>query len=35
MKPFNCIINRLKKLIREYPKGTLNNMLYKELGNGI
>jgi hypothetical protein len=35
MKPFNGIINKLQKLRREFPKGTLNNMMYKELGNGI
>jgi hypothetical protein len=35
MKPFNAIINNLKTLRRQFPKGTVNNMLYKELGNGI
>jgi hypothetical protein len=35
MKPFSAIINNLQSLRRLYPKGTVNNMLYKELGNGI
>lgn len=35
MKHFNAIINKLQSLRIQYPKGTVNNMLYKELGNGI
>lgn len=35
MKPFHGIINKLQSMRREFPKGTVNNMLYKELGNGI
>lgn len=34
-KPFYDIINNLQKLRRMQPKGTLRNLLYKLLGNGI
>lgn len=34
-KPFAKILRELQEKRREYAKGTLSNMLYKELGNGI
>lgn len=35
IKPFYQIIKDLQKLRREYPKGSINNLLYKEMGNSI
>jgi hypothetical protein len=35
IKPFHAIINEIQKSRREYPKGTINNLLYKEMGNSI
>jgi len=35
LKPFYTIIPDLQTLRNKYPKGHINNMLYKELGNGI
>jgi hypothetical protein len=35
IKPFNSIINKIQHLRREFPKGHINNMLYKEMGNSI
>jgi hypothetical protein len=34
-KPFAGIIKSLQELRRGYPKGTISNMMYKELANGI
>lgn len=33
--PFKDIIKDVQAKRREYPKGSINNLLYKELGNGI
>lgn len=35
MKPFHAIIKDVQSKRREHPKGTVLNMLYKEMGNGI
>jgi len=35
IKHFNAIIKNIHALIRQYPKGTVNYMLYTERGNGI
>jgi hypothetical protein len=34
MKQFSAIIKNLQSMRRQYPKGMVNNMLYKELGTG-
>ena len=34
-KPFSKIINLIQEKRREYPKGTINNYLFKEIGNSI
>ena len=34
-KPFAKILQEIQAKRREYAKGTLSNMIYKELGNGI
>lgn len=34
-KPFETIIKIVQEKRREYPKGTVNNLIYKELGNSI
>ena len=33
--PFYEIISELQKLRREHPKGTIQNLLYKEMGNSL
>ena len=35
IKPFWDIIKNIQELRREHKKGTFNNMMYKEIGNGI
>jgi hypothetical protein len=35
IKPFHGIIKNVQALRREFPKGHINNMLYKEMGNGM
>lgn len=35
IKPFYGIIKNIQALRREYPKGHINNMMYKEMGNGM
>jgi hypothetical protein len=35
IKPFYGIIKDIQAKRREFPKGTVNNMLYKEMGNSI
>jgi hypothetical protein len=35
MKPFFGIIKDIQRLRREFPKGHINNLLYKEMGNSI
>jgi hypothetical protein len=35
LKPFFKILKDIQGFRRTYPKGTINNMLYKEIGNGI
>ena len=35
IKPFNAIIKNIQSLRRKYVKGTLQNTLYKEMGNSI
>ena len=35
VKPFEMIIKQVQEKRREYPKGTLNNLMYKEIGNSI
>jgi len=34
-KPFASILKTIQEQRREYPKGTISNMMYKELGNSI
>lgn len=34
-KPFNKIIQIIQEKRREHPKGTISNLLYKEIGNSI
>lgn len=34
-KPFERIIKDVQKMRREHPKGTVSNLMYKELGNSI
>jgi hypothetical protein len=33
--PFKIIIKEIQSKRREYPKGSINNLLYKEMGNSI
>lgn len=33
--PFKDIIQEIQKKRKEYPKGSINNLLYKEIGNSI
>src|SRR5947209_6521379 len=33
--PFKSIITEIQGKRREYPKGSINNLLYKEMGNSI
>lgn len=35
IKPFHTIIKEIQRLRREHSKGTINNLLYKEMGNSI
>jgi hypothetical protein len=35
LKPFSTVVQRVQEQRREYPKGTISNMIYKEIGNGI
>jgi hypothetical protein len=35
IKPFYSIIKDLQAMRREHPKGSINNLLYKEMGNSI
>jgi hypothetical protein len=35
IKPFHDIMSNIQKSRREYPKGTLKNLLYKEMGNSV
>lgn len=35
IKPFYAIIKDIQKQRRVYPKGNINNLLYKEMGNSI
>lgn len=34
-RPFKSIIDEIQSKRREYPKGSINNLLYKEMGNSI
>jgi hypothetical protein len=34
-KPFASILKTVQEQRREYPKGTISNMMYKEIGNSI
>jgi len=34
-KPFSLILKEIQEKRREHKKGTLSNLIYKELGNGI
>jgi hypothetical protein len=34
-KPFHGILKDIQTLIRQFTKGHINNMMYKEIGNGI
>jgi hypothetical protein len=34
-KPFASILNLVQEQRREYPKGTISNLIYKEIGNSI
>jgi hypothetical protein len=34
-KPFEKIVRELQDARRRYPKGTINNLIYKEIGNSI
>lgn len=35
IKPFEQIIHKIQKLRRDYKKGTISNLFYKEMGNSI
>jgi hypothetical protein len=35
IQPFHSIIKDIQKMRNTYPKGTINNLLYKEMGNSI
>lgn len=35
VKPFDKIIHKIQKLRRDYKKGTISNLFYKEMGNSI
>ena len=35
IKPFEFILKTVQEMRREYPKGTINNLMYKEIGNSI
>jgi hypothetical protein len=35
VKPFELILRNVQEKRREYPKGTISNLIYKEIGNGI
>lgn len=35
IQPFHTIIKEIQRLRRENPKGTIMNLLYKEMGNLI
>ena len=35
IKPFHAIIKDIQKFRRKFPKGHINNLLYKEMGNSI
>jgi hypothetical protein len=34
-KPFSSVLKQVQEKRREYPKGTINNLMYKEIGNSI
>jgi hypothetical protein len=34
-KPFSTVLKMVQEKRREYPKGTINNLMYKEIGNSI
>jgi len=34
-KPFSTVLQRVQEQRREYAKGTISNMMYKEIGNSI
>jgi hypothetical protein len=35
LKPFSSILSLVQERRREYPKGSISNLMYKEIGNGI
>jgi len=35
LKPFDSVVRIVQEKRREYPKGTISNLMYKEIGNGI
>lgn len=35
LKPFATVLKQVQEKRREYPKGTINNLMYKEIGNSI
>lgn len=35
LKPFSTVLNLVQEKRREYPKGTISNLIYKEIGNSI
>ena len=35
IKPFGSILKLIQERRREYPKGTISNLIYKEIGNSI
>ena len=35
IKPFHEILKGIQALRKQYPKGHINNLMYKEIGNGI
>jgi hypothetical protein len=35
VKPFSTVINLIQEKRREYPKGSISNMMYKEIGNSV
>jgi hypothetical protein len=35
VKPFETVLNLVQEKRREYQKGTISNLMYKEIGNSI
>jgi hypothetical protein len=35
LRPFSTVLKQVQEKRREYPKGTISNLMYKEIGNSI